>query len=85
MVKDKTEPIANQPTDKRTLSYKEQLEYQQLELEIAELEDEIASLTENLSNTQDHVELQDIAKSIDESKDILEQKTDRWLVLAEYY
>lgn len=84
IVKEKTETTVSESSDKKTLSYKERLEYQQVEQDIKEMEHQIETLTQKLSNTQDHFELEKIAKEINKSKGILDKKTDRWLELAEY-
>lgn len=84
IVKTKIDIAVTEPSDKKSLSYKERLEHQQLEKEIAEIEQQIESLTEKLSKTQDHLELEKIGEEINESKKTLDEKTDRWLELAEY-
>ena len=68
---------------KAKLSFKEQKEFEGLENEIAELEETVNSLTEELSNTSDHVELQKIAEKIEKTKTTLDEKTERWMELAE--
>lgn len=69
---------------KQKLSFKEQKEFEGLETEIANLETKVSSLTEGLSKTTDHVELQKIAEEIDLIKTILDEKTERWMELAEF-
>ena len=69
---------------KQKLSYKEQREFENLETEIASLENSIAEKTEALSTTNDHNELQKIAEKIENEKLALDQKTERWLTLAEF-
>ncbi len=69
---------------KQKLSYKEQREFESLETEIASLENSIAEKTEALSTTNDHIELQKIAEEIENEKLALDQKTERWLTLAEF-
>lgn len=69
---------------KQKLSYKEQREFESLETEIASLENSIAEKTEALSTTNDHIELQKIAEEIENEKLALDQKTERWLNLAEF-
>jgi ATP-binding cassette subfamily F protein uup len=72
------------PIEKRKLSFKEKIEFEQLEKELEELETEKQTLTENLSNatlSNDDIvftglRLADVVK-------LLEQKTDRWLELSE--
>ena len=70
--------------EKRKLSFKEKIEFEQLEKELEELEVEKKTLTENLSNaalSNDEIvftglRLADVVK-------LLEQKSDRWLELSE--
>jgi len=69
---------------KQKLSFKEQKEFEGLETEIAKLETKVSSLTEGLSKTTDHVELQKIAEEIDLIKTTLDEKTERWMELAEF-
>src|SRR5690606_15382711 len=76
IVKTKIDIAVTEPSDKKSLSYKERLEHQQLEKEIAEIEQQIESLTEKLSKTQDHLELEKIGEEINESKKTLDEKTD---------
>lgn len=69
---------------KQKLSFKEQKEFEGLETEITNLETKVSSLTEGLSKTTDHVELQKIAEEIDLIKTTLDEKTERWMELAEF-
>ncbi len=69
---------------KQKLSFKEQKEFEVLETEIADLENKVNNLTEELSKTTDHVELQKIAEEIDLTKTTLDEKTERWMELAEF-
>lgn len=69
---------------KQKLSFKEQKEFEGLETEIANLETKVSNLTEGLSKTTDHVELQKIAEEIDLIKTTLDEKTERWMKLAEF-
>ena len=69
---------------KQKLSFREQKEFEGLETEIANLETKVSSLTEGLSKTTDHVELQKIAEEIDLIKTTLDEKTERWMELAEF-
>jgi len=69
--------------EKKKLSYKEQLEYQALEKEIDQLEKSIQSKTTEINNTSDHQQLAELAIAIQNLKDTLDFKTERWLSLAE--
>lgn len=70
--------------NKQKLSYKEQREFESLEKEIADLEELISQLTSELSSSNDHIELQKIAEEIEKTKSNLDNKTERWMELAEY-
>ncbi|MEZ4803956.1 MAG: ABC-F family ATP-binding cassette domain-containing protein [Bacteroidia bacterium] len=71
--------------EKRKLSYKEQREYESLEREIEELERKKTDLTEKLSSgSTNHEELSKWSEEILEIDSHLEEKTERWLYLAEF-
>lgn len=82
VVVEKKETIST--PEKKTLSYKEQIEYNKLETEIQELEDLISAKTTTLNTLSNHEELAQLAKEIETNKAELEQKSERWLSLAEY-
>ena len=80
---------ANTPTPqvtstKKKLSYKEQREYETLEVEIEELENLISEKTNILNSTTDHIELTNLSKEIENIQQQLDKKTERWMELAEY-
>ncbi|MFC5285388.1 ABC-F family ATP-binding cassette domain-containing protein [Pedobacter alpinus] len=71
-------------TVKTKLTYKEQLELEQLEAEISHIEIQIKSLTEDLNKEgKSHEELSAIAKLIEVANKNLEDKSFRWLTLSE--
>ncbi|HMR17715.1 MAG TPA: ABC-F family ATP-binding cassette domain-containing protein [Sphingobacterium sp.] len=72
------------PTPKKKLSYKEQLEYEQLETAIITLENEISEKSNLLQRTTDHIRISGIAKEIEALQNSLDEKSERWLALAEY-
>ena len=74
--------VKEQP-GKKKLSYKEQKEYEDLEKEVTSLEQQIAEKTEVLSSTTDHIQLIEIAEAIKILESKLEEKTERWILLAE--
>lgn len=78
-----TSPTPTVESKKKKLSYKEQREYENLEVEIEQLESSERELTAALGNTQDHNELSRIASEIENIKNTLEEKTLRWMELAE--
>lgn len=78
------EKESNAPVEKKTLSYKEQIEYNKLEVEIQELEDLVKAKTETLNTLSDHEALAQLAKEIETTQAELETKSERWLSLAEF-
>jgi len=78
---EKSKPV---PSEKRKLSYKEQREFEQLELEIPELENKKAQLTETLSSGKLNTEeFQKTANNLGYVVAQLEAKELRWLELSE--
>ena len=79
-----TVPEKNGTDGRRKPSFKEKQEYEKLQAEIAALEKEKESLTISISGgSTDHVELQKLSTEIRNITDAIEQKTMRWLELAE--
>jgi ATP-binding cassette subfamily F protein uup len=81
----KTQTTSQKPETKKKLSFKEQKEYEELELEIANLENRKALITNEL-NAGDlhHEELSKKAKELEQIIQLIDDKTMRWLELAEY-
>ncbi len=75
--------IAESKPTKSKISYKEQIEYNNLEAEIEQTESEIATLSDKLTQVTDHAELSEIAQKIEDLKLELDNKSARWLELAE--
>jgi ATP-binding cassette subfamily F protein uup len=72
------------PPDKKKRSYKENLEYQQLEQEIEALEKEKQQLeTAMNSGETDYESLQKHAERIGELIELIDKKTFRWMELDE--
>lgn len=72
------------PENKRKVSFKEKKEYETLELEISKLEEEKAGVIAKLDNTNaSHSELMQWSARIGEIERLAEEKTFRWLELAE--
>ena len=70
---------------KTKLSFKENEEFKQLEIDLEKLEIEKADLTEGLSDeSRTNAELYDMGKRLGEVVDLIDQKTERWMELAEY-
>ncbi len=77
------EIVVEAPAAKRKVSFKEKYEFEQLEKEIPTLESEKAALTEKMTHLSDHAELRDAAEKFAKLEKELEQKTMRWLELAD--
>jgi len=77
----------SQPTlapERKKLSYKEKQEYESLQPEIEKLEARKATLTASLNGgSGDHRQLQQWAEEIKQVSQLIEEKTSRWLSLAE--
>ncbi|HNB11016.1 MAG TPA: ABC transporter C-terminal domain-containing protein, partial [bacterium] len=73
-------------TNKKTkLSYKEKIEFENLEKEIAALEKEKNELENKLnSGSADYIELQKWSERLSVISQTLDEKSMRWLELAEY-
>jgi ATP-binding cassette subfamily F protein uup len=79
-----TEIFKPVPTEKKKLSFKEKQEYEKLQGEIETLEKQKAEITNLLtSGSNDHQQLQKWAEQIQSLNASVEQKTLRWLELAE--
>ncbi len=86
-VKEKVKEIELPKNDqpKAKLSYKEKLEFEQLEKDMATLEQRKEELTQLLNNTTtNHEELLKITEELGGITTTLDNSTDRWLVLSEF-
>ncbi len=81
----KVEPPIKTPSEKpRKATYKEQREYEAIELEIAQLEKEKESILEQMNSGElSPDELQSISKRFEQLSQELENKEFRWLELSE--
>lgn len=70
-------------TERKKLTYKEQLEYESIEKEITALEDSISKQTDLLNETNDHAKLTELAEELAHLNALLDKKTERWMELAE--
>lgn len=70
-------------TERKKLTYKEQLEYESIEKEITALEDSISKQTDLLNETNDHAKLTELAEELAHLNALLDKKTERWIELAE--
>jgi ATP-binding cassette subfamily F protein uup len=74
----------NKTSPSKKLSFKQKQEIQQLEQEINSLEEEKKLLTEKLSNgNNNHTQLLEWSKRIEEITFLIDTKTERWLELQE--
>lgn len=76
------EPVITEKK-KGKISYKEKLEFENLEKEMANLEAEKLKLTELLTTNASHVELQQWSNRISEITNLVDEKSMRWLELSE--
>ncbi len=70
--------------EKVKLTYAERIEFDKLEEEIATLEESMKSLNDEIAGSSDHERLQDLTKDITEQQQILDEKTERWMHLAQF-
>jgi ATP-binding cassette subfamily F protein uup len=81
VVREETPP---KNADKKKASFKEKQEYEKLQSEIEALERRKADITLQFSNgTTDHNQLQQLSKEVKNISDQIDEKTLRWLELAE--
>lgn len=82
----KTEAKNNSKEQKKIkLSFKEKEEFNQLEKDLENLEVEKAELTEGLSDeSRSNTDLYDMGKRLGIVVELIDQKTERWMELAEY-
>ena len=82
----KEEPVViEKPIEKRKLSFKEKQEYENLPNEIEQLESEKERLTLELSDgSSNNQQIMEIGSQLAKVVGELEQKSDRWLELAEF-
>jgi len=69
---------------KKKLSFKEVKEYEELESIISNLEEKLKEKTSELNKTTDHQLLLNLAQEVDSLQKQLDQKSERWIELAEY-
>lgn len=69
--------------DVKKLTYKEKLELEELEKRIEQLEKSKDSLSEKMINLSDHEELANLSKEFKSLENELEEKTLRWMELAD--
>jgi ATP-binding cassette subfamily F protein uup len=78
-------PKVTQPkVEKRKLSFKEQAEFKDLEKDLERLEAEKEELSTLLSSTSDNQEIMKAGSKLAEIVSKIEEKTDRWMELAEF-
>ncbi|MGJ1436735.1 ABC-F family ATP-binding cassette domain-containing protein [Sphingobacterium multivorum] len=82
IIQEQVKPIAKE--EKKKLSYKEQLEYNKLEEEIEKLETQVVVKTEELNQVTDHIKLSSLAEEIQSIQKQIDDKSERWLYLADF-
>ena len=82
----KTEVKQNSTEQKKTkLSFKEKEEFNRLERDLEQLEQEKSELSKGLSDeSRSNADLYEMGKRLGEVVQQIDQKTDRWMALAEY-
>jgi len=70
--------------EKKKLSYKEQLEYNKLASEIDELEQVLKAKVIQLNTLTNHAELATLAEEIQNLQNLIDSKSERWMILAEF-
>jgi ATP-binding cassette subfamily F protein uup len=82
----KTEVKQNSTEQKKTkLSFKEKEEFNRLERDLEQLEQEKSELSKGLSDeSRSNADLYEMGKRLGEVVQQIDQKTDRWMELAEY-
>ena len=76
--------VSDKPASKKKFTYKEKLEFENLEKEIQNLEKEKLELTDKLNNENiNHVDANDFARRMQQIIDVIEEKSLRWLELSE--
>ncbi len=84
VVKEET-TVIEKPIEKRKLSFKEKQEYENLPTDIEQLESEKERLTNELSDgTRNNQQIMELGNQLAKVVSDLEQKSDRWLELAEF-
>lgn len=82
IIQEQTKPVVKKENKK--LSYKEQLEYTKLEDEIEMLEQSIKLKTKELNQVTDHLKLSSLAEEIQSIQKMIDEKSERWLYLADF-
>lgn len=75
--------VASTPKTEKKLSYSEKKELENIEGEIAKIEDQKALLEEQISKETDHNKLIELSEQYKVQNELLEQKTLRWMELAD--
>jgi ATP-binding cassette subfamily F protein uup len=81
---EKTEVVVKEP-EKRKLTFKEKQEYEQIEKDLEKLESDKHTITEELScGTKSNQEIYELGIKLGNIIEEIEQKTERWIELAEF-
>jgi ABC transport system ATP-binding/permease protein len=79
-----TPKVVTPKTEKRKLTFKEQAEFKEIEKDLERLEAEKEELSILLSSTNDNQEIMRAGSKLAEIVSKIEEKTDRWIELAEF-
>ena len=69
--------------EKKKLSFKEKMEWEQLDKEIPEMEDKKKEIEKKMAAMPDYNTIKQLTESYDQLSKEVEQKTERWLALSE--
>jgi ATP-binding cassette subfamily F protein uup len=84
-VKEAKVEIVTKESEKRKLTFKEKQEYEQIEKDLEKLESEKNTITEELSQgTKSNQEVYELGIKLGKIVQDIEQKTERWMELAEF-
>lgn len=82
-VKETPKVEATQMKEKKKLSFKEKMEWEQLDKEIPEMEDKKKEIEKKMAAMPDYNTIKQLTESYDQLSKEVEQKTERWLALSE--
>jgi ATP-binding cassette subfamily F protein uup len=84
-VKEVKPEVVVKEAEKRKLSFKEKQEYEQIEKDLEKLEADKEKITEELSQgTKSNQEIYELGIKLGKIVEEIEQKTERWMELAEF-
>lgn len=81
------EKTATEPApvkEKVKLTYAERIEFEKLEKEIDTLESQLKEINDEIASSMDHERLQELTTEITTQQGLLDEKTERWMHLAQF-